>query len=423
MINLYIIDNKANRSSIFGIGTYINQMELILQQSNLNVCFIHLNADSQRFFREVENYIEHWYIPYPKVKYKDEGKHNKLYFQNVLFLLRLHIQQTDNLIFHLNYLKHKSFVEELKMVFNCKIIIAVHYFAWCFDIMGNVSRLKSILGKPDAELDQLGRQVKKSFNEEKELVCSVDKVLSLSKNTAKILQNLYQVKKQNISIIYNGLEDKAPKYVDREMIRKKYNLPVEAPVIIFAGRLDPVKGLSYFIQALKKILNQFSNCQIVIAGSGDYDACMKACENRWMNIHFTGLLEKSELYELYSIADFGVMPSLHEQCSYVAIEMMMHGLPIIASNSTGLSEMIDEGVTGFHVQVLEFPDKTEIDTSMLEEKIFFLLQHLEECKFMRINARRRYETTYSFKLFRKNMLAFYRSLAYKKDANCSSIAI
>lgn len=36
------------------------------------------------------------------------------------------------------------------------------------------------------------------------------------------------------------------------------------------------------------------------------------------------------------------MPSFHEQCSYVAIEMMMYGIPLIGSNSTGLSEMLNK---------------------------------------------------------------------------------
>jgi glycosyltransferase involved in cell wall biosynthesis len=200
------------------------------------------------------------------------------------------------------------------------------------------------------------------------------------------------------------------KEFDRKSIYRKYNLPMEVPVIIFAGRLDQVKGLAYFIQASKIVLDQIPNCQIIIAGSGDYHIFMKERGNKWMNIHFSGLLEKKELYELYSIADFGVMPSFHEQCSYVAIEMMMYGLPIIGSTSTGLSEMIDEGVTGLHVPVEEFEDKVEIDVILLAEKILYLLENESVRKQMSINARRRYETMYTSEIFSQNMLKFYQSL-------------
>ena len=50
-------------------------------------------------------------------------------------------------------------------------------------------------------------------------------------------------------------------------------------------------------------------------------------------------MDKNLLFEFYQIADVGVMPSFHEQCSYVAIEMMMMGVPLITSDSTGLKEM------------------------------------------------------------------------------------
>ena len=410
MINLYIFDNKSSRSSVYGIGTYINQLAVSLRKSGLNVYFIHLNSDVQRFYQEVENDVNHWYVPFSKNKYKDEEKHHNLYNQNVVFFLRQYIQQTDNLIFHINYPKYQSFTEALKTSFNCKIVVAVHYFSWCFDLLGNISRLRKMIHQPEDKLDQLGKQVKKSFHEEKDLLCSVDHVLCLSKHTAGILHKIYLVHKQNISVIYNGLEDNTQKEIDRELIRKKYCLPAGVPVIIFAGRLDPVKGLSYFIQASKFVFHHYPDCHIVIAGSGDYDTCMKERGNRWMNIHFTGLLEKSELYELYSIADFGVMPSLHEQCSYTAIEMMMHGLPIVGSTSTGLSEMIDEGVTGLHVPVEEFEDKVDISTDILAEKTLFLLQNCAERKRMGANARRRYEKQYSMEVFRGNMIRFYKSL-------------
>jgi len=181
-------------------------------------------------------------------------------------------------------------------------------------------------------------------------------------------------------------------------------------VIIFAGRLDQCKGISYFITASKIVLDYVPNCHIIIAGNGDYDTCMKERRNRWMNIHFTGFLEKAELYELYSIADFGVMPSLHEQCSYTAIEMMMHALPIIASTSTGLSEMIVEGITGLHVPVRDYEDKVDLDISILAEKMLYMLNNENERNRMSKNARKRYLKFYSSKTMGEKMNNFYKKV-------------
>ena len=140
---------------------------------------------------------------------------------------------------------------------------------------------------------------------------------------------------------------------------------------------------------------------------------MKECEDIWANVTWTGLIRKDKLCELYAISDIGVMPSFSEQCSYVAIEMMMHGLPIIGNASTGLKEMIVDGETGLHIPVIEHPDKVEIDSSLLVAKMLYLLQNPEERKRMSVNARKRYEQVYSSYVFCKKMIKFYQSLFHK----------
>ena len=56
---------------------------------------------------------------------------------------------------------------------------------------------------------------------------------------------------------------------------------------------------------------------------------------------FTGKIPHEELSVFHQRATIGVMPSFHEQCSYSAIEYMMHGIPFVGTTSTGLSEMLD----------------------------------------------------------------------------------
>ena len=162
-------------------------------------------------------------------------------------------------------------------------------------------------------------------------------------------------------------------------------------------------------------MNTLPNCHFIIAGDGEFNDHVKECENIWLHVTWTGLIDKDKLYDLYSIADIGVMPSFHEQCSYVAIEMMMHGLPVIGSTTTGLKEMIIDGETGLHIPVIEYDDRAEIDPDLLAEKMLYLLQHPEERKHMGANARKRYETVYSAEIFRQNMLKFYRSLFHSAD--------
>ena len=109
------------------------------------------------------------------------------------------------------------------------------------------------------------------------------------------------------------------------------------------------------------------------------------------------------------MADVGVTPSLFEPFGYVAVEMMMHGLPIVSTATSRLNEVIEDDC-GIKIPILINQDRVEIDTDMLAKKILHLLENQEDAKRLGANARKRYEELYSMEVFRKNMLTFYHSL-------------
>ena len=88
---------------------------------------------------------------------------------------------------------------------------------------------------------------------------------------------------------------------------------------------------------------------------------------------------------------------------------MKHGLPIVATAISGLNEVVDD-TCGLKVPVMELSGSTEIDTTLLAEKILYLLLHPAEAQEMVQNGRKRYLAAYTSDVFRKNMLKFYQSL-------------
>jgi glycosyltransferase involved in cell wall biosynthesis len=72
--------------------------------------------------------------------------------------------------------------------------------------------------------------------------------------------------------------------------------------------------------------------------------------------------------------------------------------------------MIEEGVTGLHVPVEEFPDRVEINSELLAEKMLYLLQHPQEREHMGRNGRKRYETVYSSEVMGEKMIGLYSDL-------------
>jgi len=408
-MNLYIF-NKSGKAAVFGIGTYIRELKETLGHSDINVCIVNLYSQESQIKFEQINSIRYWYFPAPILEQRsiDNQRQMELYYRNIVFLLQLHIDDKIDLIFHLNYMDSKPLADALKTVFNCKIVTVVHYLDWCFSLSGNVSRFSEILTSEEIDSnDEFKKSIFESCRKEKDFFEIVDHIICLSENTRQILQNDYKIMPNKTNVIYNGLTDNH--FVsDKLMLQRKYHIP-NIPIILFVGRLDDIKGLKYALQSFKIVLKT-QYCHFIIAGNGEFDIYMKECEDIWTHITWTGLISKEKLYDLYSIADIGIMTSFHEQCSYVAIEMMMHGVPLIASTSTGLKEMVEDGVTGLHIPVIEHPDKVEIDTDLLAEKMLYLLQHPDERKRMGVNARKRYETVYSSEIFRQNMLHFYESL-------------
>ena len=120
-------------------------------------------------------------------------------------------------------------------------------------------------------------------------------------------------------------------------------------------------------------------------------------------------MTKNDLYELYRIAEIGVVPSLFEPFGYVAVEMMIHALPLVVTSTSGLNEVVDH-TCGLKISLMELPDRLEIDASFLAQKILYLLQHSAKAKDIGLNGRKRYLTNYSSEIFCQNMLHLYSSL-------------
>lgn len=408
-MNLFIF-NESRPAALYGVGTYIQQLTAALQNSNHNICVVTLKQDILKTHIKQTKGIKYWSIPSPVSEQRiiDASKYNELYCRSIVYFLQLHITNKTNLVFHLNYL-NCTLAEELKKVFECKIVSTIHYLDWSFILFGNVMRFRNLLTKQEMnQSDMYKNGVAKLIRDEKRFFENVDHLICLSENTRRLLLDDYQINPNKTTVIHNGLKDNITD-LNKQDIRIKYYM-TDIPVIIFAGRLDDLKGILYLLKAFKIVMNTYPHCQLVIAGNGSLEKYMNDCEDIWIHVTWTGLISSEKLYELYQIADIGVLPSLTEQCSYVAIEMMMHGLPMITTSAWGLAEMTEDGISGLHVPVTEHPETVEIDTELLAEKMLYLLKFPEERKRIGANARRRYESAYSAEIFRRNMLDFYYSL-------------
>jgi glycosyltransferase involved in cell wall biosynthesis len=82
---------------------------------------------------------------------------------------------------------------------------------------------------------------------------------------------------------------------------------------------------------------------LVVVGGGNLNYVFDHIKGCWGKITLTGKISHEEVFQLYQIATIGVIPSVYEQCSYVALEMMKYGLPVVVADAPGLNELYVHG--------------------------------------------------------------------------------
>lgn len=173
------------------------------------------------------------------------------------------------------------------------------------------------------------------------------------------------VTRDKVHVVYNGLPDMLP---DCSPSLQKS----PAFTILFVGNANPSKGLEFLLEALAQSME--SAFRMVVIGDfnfGKREQLLAAYPD--VDIQFTGKLSMQEMAYYYATAHIGVIPSVHEQCSYVAIEMMMHGLPVVCSQADGLKEMFQHGVNALMVPlVTPVIGRHSVDTSALAASISLL---------------------------------------------------
>jgi glycosyltransferase involved in cell wall biosynthesis len=137
---------------------------------------------------------------------------------------------------------------------------------------------------------------------------------------------------------------------DEVMIRHKWNLPSEVPLLLHVGRLDTDKCVDRVIHAAAQSMRE-SNAHLVIVGDGTQKlALMKLCESLGISdrVHFPGFIStKDGLPEIYRTAHLFVTASEIETQGIVLLEAAASGLPIVAMRATCIPEIVHHGRNGY----------------------------------------------------------------------------
>ncbi len=118
----------------------------------------------------------------------------------------------------------------------------------------------------------------------------------------------------------------------------------EDKILLFSGRLSNEKGVNEIPAIYEKIKKSIPNLKMVFAGTGPEEESLKA---KLPDARFMGWVNQIDLPSIYSSADLMILPSKFDTFSLVTLEALSCGLPVIAYNSKGPKDIIEEGVSGF----------------------------------------------------------------------------
>lgn len=194
---------------------------------------------------------------------------------------------------------------------------------------------------------------------EEMLVESADRLVAASVSEAKDLIRLYRASRDRICVAQPGVDLRLFRPRDTARLRRELELQ-DRRVVLFAGRLEPLKGAETLLDALARVVARpdYADVVLLVAGEDSGDGRAQGDGERARlqrrageaplegRVRFLGAVSHEQLADLYAVADVCVVPSRTESFGLVALEAQALGTPVVAAAVGGLTEVVEDGVTG-----------------------------------------------------------------------------
>lgn len=207
---------------------------------------------------------------------------------------------------------------------------------------------------------------------------------------------------EKIEVIRNGLDlSRYGARSDGAALRRQFWIPPHVPLVVMLSRLNPQKGIEYFLEAAALVRRRCPEAHFLVVGEAYIntdgvfrpdEVYRKALQQQAVALgisdhtRFTGM--RSDVPEILAAAAVSVLPSFSEGISNTLLESMAAGAPVVATRVGGTPEIIEDGKHGLLVQPGDAKALADAICAVLEKP--FLAAHLSN------EARRRVEAEFSF---------------------------
>lgn len=192
------------------------------------------------------------------------------------------------------------------------------------------------------------------------------------------------MKEDKVTVIHNGVNfagDSRPS--EKQFLRKEFGFQSNGQLVGFIGRLEPQKGIPFFIRAAVLVKKKIPEAEFLIVGSGpqqtEYESLVNSLGAK-SYVKFTGW--RDDISRILESLDVFCLPSLWEQFPLSVLEALSLGKPVIASNVDGVSEVVVNNKTGLLVPPADSESLAEGIINLLEDPFWASVLGMEGRKLV-----------------------------------------
>lgn len=199
----------------------------------------------------------------------------------------------------------------------------------------------------------------------------VDTVISPSVQMKNVLQD-YGVNTP-IQVIPTGLELARFQPGDGEAFKKKYDIPLHRPLLLYVGRVAYEKNIQFLLEMLSLVIEDHPEVLLVITGEGPAEPMLKKMTKEkglQQHVMFLGYLDRAVgLNAAYQAADIFVFASKSETQGLVLLEAMAQATPVVAIAELGTASILVQERGAFIAQDDEVHFAEQVQTLLIDHKL------------------------------------------------------
>lgn len=269
--------------------------------------------------------------------------------------------------------------------------------------------------------EQLGTGYTMSSWMERTAILDADAVIAVSKGTKEDVLRCYPIEADRVHVIHNGIDLHEYRKTPENSALMAYGVDPVQPYVLFVGRITRQKGVTHLVDAIQYMPQ---NTQVVLcAGAPDTPEIAEEMRHkveaaRRLNprvIWIERMLTRPETIQLYSHARVFCCPSVYEPFGIINLEAMACEVPVVATETGGIKEVVVNGETGYMVPIEQdpvtgFPLDPDRFARNLAGKVTELLADPEKCRRFGSAGRRRVEENFSWTAIADQTISLYNQL-------------